>query len=283
MSGSGSVLLMAGGRSLDLARPLVMAILNVTPDSFSDGGVSAKPDDAVAAALTFEMEGADIVDVGAESTRPGHTAVSPQDELHRLLPVLDRLVHATGLPISVDTYRASTAAAALRHGASIINDIWGLSRDPDMTAVVAEHRAAVIVMHNREACDASIDIVSDMDRFFDRAVSRAVAAGISPGSIVLDPGIGFGKTLSQNLQALDGIDHLVERFRLPVLVGASRKSFIDAIHRSLTDRRLGGTLAAHLHAVRQGARILRVHDCQAHVQALAVARALADIGPDIDP
>lgn len=260
--------------SLDLARPRLMAVLNVTPDSFSDGGRYASIDAAVAEARVFAREGADIIDIGAESTRPGHTPLSVDEELGRLRPVLDRVVADGLLPVSVDTYKARTAATALERGAAIINDIWGLNFDPDMAGVVAEHKAGLVIMHNRETRDDAIDIVADMEAFFGRALERAAAAGIDSDRMCLDPGIGFGKTVRQNLLALKATATLVTRFGLPVLVGASRKSFINAIHESHVSQRLGGTLAAHLFAVREGARLLRVHDVASHVQALGVEDAI---------
>lgn len=260
--------------AIDLSQPRLMAVLNVTPDSFSDGGRYASVEDAAAEARRFAGEGAHIIDIGAESTRPGHTPLSVEDELARLLPVLERVVSDGLLPVSVDTYKARTAEAALERGAAIINDVWGLNGDQDMASVVAEHRAGLIIMHNRDGKDESIDIVPDMEAFFDRALDRAARAGIAPECLCLDPGIGFGKTVRQNLLALRATPRLIDHFNLPVLVGASRKSFINAIHESPVTERLGGTLAAHLFAVRQGAALLRVHDVSIHVQALAVEDAI---------
>ena len=260
--------------SIDLSKPRLMAVLNVTPDSFSDGGRYRSIEDAVHEARTFASEGADIIDIGAESTRPGHTPLSVEEELARLLPVLEQVVAEKLLPVSVDTYKAKTAEAAIKSGAAIVNDVWGLSRDPDMAQVVADHGAGLVIMHNRETRDETVDIVTDMVGFFAIALDRAAKAGIRPDCIGLDPGIGFGKTVRQNLLALKATSALMARFELPVLVGASRKSFINAIHASPVTERLGGTLAAHLFAVRQGAAILRVHDVMSHVQALAVENAI---------
>lgn len=266
------------GGVLDLSRPRLMAVLNVTPDSFSDGGLFDQPDNAVAGAMRLAAEGADILDIGAESTRPGHQPISAEDEIARLLPVLDALrAGAYPLPISVDTYKAETAAIALRRGAAIINDVWGFSRDPRMAQTVADHGAAAILMHNRDERDERVDILADMIGFFERAVATASRVGLGPGRMALDPGIGFGKTLRQNLIALKSAGALHRHFGLPILVGASRKSFIDRISPSAVTDRLGGTLAAHLVAMREGAHILRVHDVAAHVQALAVDRALTEL------
>jgi len=255
-------------------RPLVMGILNVTPDSFSDGGRFLDPAVAVAHAREMIAQGADILDVGAESTRPygGNQGVSADDERVRLKPVLPEVVKL-GLPVSIDTIKASTAAWALETGAAIVNDVWGLQRDPDMAAVVASHGAPVIVMHNRDKADATIDIVADVVAFFARSLEIAAQAGIAREAVVLDPGIGFGKTPEQSLTCLN---HLAafKRFGLPLLVGASRKRFIASVSPSEPTERIGGSIATHLIAAQQGAAILRVHDVRETVQALRVAAAI---------
>ncbi|MBB3809332.1 dihydropteroate synthase [Pseudochelatococcus contaminans] len=256
--------------------PLLMGILNVTPDSFSDGGRFDAPSAARAHAETMMAEGADILDVGGESTRPGHAPVSAEDEQTRVLPVLaaiTALASSRDVPISIDTYKATTARAALTAGASIVNDIWGLQRDPDIASVAATFGAPVIAMHNRQAVDPAIDIVDDMRRFFERSIAIARQAGIDDADIVLDPGIGFGKTPEQNMQALHGLSK-IRSMGYPVLVGASRKSFIGALIDRPATERLNGTLAAHLFAVARGADILRVHDVRAHAEAIRVWRAL---------
>ncbi len=257
-----------------MTSPKIMAILNITPDSFSDGGNFATHEKAISQAQRLQDEGADIIDIGAESTRPGYTPLSSAEELQRLMPILDEISRTLALPISVDTYKSRTAEAALKRGAVIINDIWGLSFDPGMASVVADFDAGLVIMHNRHEKDEAIDIIEDMIQFFERALDTANKAGIAPDYIALDPGIGFGKTQNQNLKALQSVATLKRHFDLPVLVGASRKSFINAIHPSCVTARLGGTLAAHLHAVQQGADIIRVHDVADHVQALAVSQAL---------
>jgi dihydropteroate synthase len=261
-------------RLLARGRPLVMGVLNVTPDSFSDGGRFLDPAAAVAQARRMVEDGADIVDVGAESTRPYGDAkpVDAAEERRRLEPVIDAVV-ALGVPVSIDTMKAEVAAWALDRGASIANDVWGLQRDRNMARVVAERGVPVIVMHNRDAADAAIDILADIDDFFARTLAIADAAGIARDRLVLDPGIGFGKTPAQSLQALAGITRLA-RFGLPILVGASRKRFIDSVSPAPPDRRLGGSIAAHLLAVLDGAGIVRAHDVEATVQALRVAAAI---------
>ena len=261
---------------LALGRPLVMGILNVTPDSFSDGGVFFARDAAVAHAGQMIEEGADIIDVGAESTRPygNAVAVTAEEELRRLDAVLPAAV-SMGRPVSIDTMKATVAAWALDHGAAIVNDVWGLQRDPDMAGVVARYHAPVIVMHNREAADPHIDIMADMAAFFERSLAIAARAGIERDRIMLDPGIGFGKTPAQSMQAINHLDRL-KPFGLPILVGASRKRFIDQVVPSPPDRRLGGSLAAHILAVERGAAFIRAHDVAPTVQALRVMAAIQE-------
>ena len=251
-----------------------MGVVNVTPDSFSDGGSFNTIEAALGHAQRLTMEGADILDIGAESTRPGHIPLCADEEIKRLLPVLQHITLSTHLPISVDTYKAKTAKVALNLGADIINDIWGLSLEPDMAQNIAHCGAGVIIMHNRTDKDTTIDIFADMISFFETALEHSVKAGIVKTNIMLDPGIGFGKTHLQNLEALKAVGRLKSYFKLPVLIGASRKSFINLIHESAVSQRLAGTLAAHLNAVKQGADVLRVHDVADHVQALAVEYAL---------
>jgi dihydropteroate synthase len=261
-------------RLLAKARPLVMGVLNVTPDSFSDGGRFLDPKAAVAQAERLAAEGADILDIGAESTRPygGAMPVSRDEERQRLDPVL-RPVLALGVPVSIDTIKAEVAAWALEAGVAIVNDVWGLQRDPDMARVVAEHGAPVVIMHNRDAVDPAVDIIRDVTEFFSRSLEIAWAAGIHRHRIVLDPGIGFGKTAEQSITCIARL-HAFAAFGLPLLIGASRKRFINTITPSEPMQRLGGSLAAHLFAVEHGAAIVRVHDVAPTVQALAVAAAI---------
>jgi dihydropteroate synthase len=255
-------------------RPLVMGVLNVTPDSFSDGGRFLDPAAAITQAQRLAAEGADILDIGAESSRPyGNAVAVPLDEERaRLAPILPVAV-ALGIPVSIDTMKAAVAAWALETGAAIVNDVWGLQRDPDMARVVAGHDAPVIVMHNRDAADPRIDIVADVTAFFERSLAIAARAGIARERIVLDPGIGFGKTPEQSLTCIARLDAW-RGFGLPLLVGASRKRFIHSVVPSEPAERLGGSLAAHLLAVENGAAIIRVHDVAPTVQALAVAAAI---------
>jgi dihydropteroate synthase len=269
-----SVLTQLLAKARPLGRPLVMGVLNVTPDSFSDGGQFLEPVAAIEHARRLAAEGADIIDIGAESTRPygGMRPVSADEERERLEPILPAAA-TIGIPVSIDTMKAPVAAWALEAGASIVNDVWGLQRDPDMARVVAEHGAPIIIMHNRETVDPAIDIVADVTEFFSRSLEIAWSAGIAHDSIVLDPGIGFGKTPEQSLACIAHLDAW-RGFDAPLLVGASRKRFINAIVPSEPTDRLGGSLAAHLLAAEKGAAIIRTHDVAPTMQAFAVAAAI---------
>jgi dihydropteroate synthase len=261
-------------RLLAVERPLVMGVLNVTPDSFSDGGRFFEPAQALAQARRLVADGADILDIGAESTRPygGAVAVPAEEEWRRLEPVLPEVARL-GVPVSIDTMKAEVAAAALDTGAAIVNDVWGLQRDADMARLVAARAVPVVIMHNRDAADPAIDIMADIAAFFARSLAIAAEAGIARENIVLDPGIGFGKTPEQSIVVLAHIDRL-KSFGLPLLVGASRKRFIDTVSPAPPDRRLGGSIASHLLAAAAGAAILRTHDVAETVQALKVAAAI---------
>jgi dihydropteroate synthase len=265
-------------RLLALGRPIVMGVLNVTPDSFSDGGRFLDPATALEQASRMIAEGADILDIGAESTRPygGAVAVPSEEEIRRLGPVVPAAV-AMGVPVSIDTMKATVAEWALAAGAAIVNDVWGLQRDSGLARVVAVHRVPVIIMHNRDTADPAIDILADISAFFSRSLEIARRAGIAREKIVLDPGIGFGKTAEQSLTAIARIGEL-KSFGLPLLVGASRKRFIDKVSPASADQRLGGSIAAHVLAVLGGAAIIRTHDVAETVQALRVAAAIRSAG-----
>ncbi len=253
----------------------MMGVLNVTPDSFSDGGQFDTPERALAQARRMIAEGADIIDIGAESTRPyGAEPVSAEEELERLQPVLADVV-SLGVPVSIDSMKSAVVAWALDAGATMANDVWGLQRDPGMAGLLAALNSPVIVMHNRDRVDAGIDIMKDIAAFFARSLEIAAKAGISRGNIVLDPGIGFGKTPEQSMTALARLNEL-GAFGLPLLVGASRKRFISSVVPSEPDRRLGGSIAAHVVAAKGSARIIRTHDVSETVQALRVAAAIWD-------
>jgi len=256
--------------------PAVMGVLNVTPDSFSDGGKFLAPNQALAQAKRLIADGADLIDIGAESTRPygGAQPVSADMELRRLQPVLAEIV-ALGVPVSIDSMKADVVAWALDQGAAIANDVWGLQRGDGMAALLAARNAPVIVMHNRDRADPSIDIMQDIAAFFERSLDVAARTGLARENIVLDPGIGFGKTQEQSLIALARLDEL-KSFGLPLLVGASRKVFIASVSPSEPQQRLGGSIAAHLAAAWRGAGIIRTHDVAETVQALRVLAAIED-------
>ena len=255
-------------------RPLVMGVLNVTPDSFSDGGRFVDPQRAIDQAQRMIAEGADIIDIGAESTRPygGAEPVSYEEELARLAPVLPAVVKLK-TPVSIDSMKPGIATWALDQGAAMVNDVWGLQRDPAMAEVVAEYDMPVVIMHNRDSADPAIDIIADVQAFFERSLAQAERAGIARDCIVLDPGIGFGKTPEQSIACIARLTEF-KRFGLPLLVGASRKRFINAVTPSSPDQRLGGSIASHLEAVKNGAAIVRVHDVAETVQALRLAAAI---------
>jgi dihydropteroate synthase len=259
------------------ASPQLMGILNVTPDSFSDGGRHFDSAAAVARAKAMVAEGAAIVDVGGESTRPGHLPVSEDEELRRVVPVLEALGADLDGPVSIDTSKAAVAREAARLGACVINDVWGLQRDPGMADAVAETGSAVVIMHNREQADPTIDILDEVERFFERSVNLAAAAGTPFGRILLDPGVGFGKTSRQNHACIWNLARF-RRLGAPILVGLSRKSFIGRMSGAAVNERLPGTLAADTIALMQGASVLRVHDVAENRMALDVFMALRSAG-----
>lgn len=252
-------------------RPHVMGILNVTPDSFSDGGRHNAVDQAVAHTRQMIDEGADIVDIGGESTRPGSAPVSVEDEWTRIARVLAPVADL-GVPVSIDTYKAEIARRACAEGAVIINDVWGLQKDPAMPDAAAATGAHVVMMHNRDAADPQIDILADIDRSFERSMALADKAGIPREKQILDPGFGFGKTIDQNFQILNRFESLLKH-GLPVLAGASRKRMIGAVLNVETDERLFGSMAVHLLAMQKGAAIVRVHDVRPHADAARILEA----------
>jgi dihydropteroate synthase len=256
--------------------PAVMGVLNVTPDSFSDGGRFLAPEQALAQARKLVAEGADLIDIGAESTRPygGMAPISAEEELRRLQGVLPDMI-ALGVPVSIDSMKSEVAAFALDRGAAIVNDVWGLQRDGNMAALVAARDCPIVIMHNRDSADPSLDIVKEIAGFFTRSLEIADKAGIPRGNIVLDPGIGFGKTAEQSITTLARLQEF-DSFGLPLLVGASRKSFIASITPSEPQQRLGGSISAHVLAARRGAQIIRTHDVAETVQALKVMAAIED-------
>jgi dihydropteroate synthase len=263
--------------------PVLVGVLNVTPDSFSDGGDFLDPAKAAAHAAAMLDEGAGIIDVGGESTRPGSDRVPREEEARRVVPVIEEiLANSPDAIVSIDTYRAATAEAALGAGARIVNDVTALRGDPRMAEVVAEARCPVVLMHmlgeprTMQRDPRYADVVREVRDFLAERAEHAVAAGVEPESVILDPGIGFGKTLEHNLALLRHLDELVA-LGFPVLVGASRKSFLGRITgvEEARDRVLG-TVAANVIAYEKGATLFRVHDVRANREALAVARAILD-------
>jgi dihydropteroate synthase len=253
-------------------RPLIMGILNVTPDSFSDGGRFLGSEAALAHAREMVAVGCDIVDVGAESTRPGATPVTEAEELHRIEPILTALATLEA-PLSIDTSKAAVATRAAALGAVVINDVWGLQYDARMADTVAQTETAVVVTHNRAEKDERIDIIADIRRFFDRSLAIAARAGLTPGRIILDPGIGFGKSSRQNRDCIARLEELKD-YRLPILIGASRKRFLGSLTGDGSEGTLVGTVTVSLVAIDAGASIIRVHDVAEHVAALKVFWAL---------
>jgi dihydropteroate synthase len=254
-------------------RPVIMGVLNVTPDSFSDGGRFQSLDCALAQASKLVADGADIIDVGAESTRPGNTPVPVEEEWRRLEPLLAPLLAQITAPFSIDTYKAEIARRAVALGVCLVNDVWGLQRDPAMADVVAESGPAVVIMHNRDTIDPDLDVEADLTRFFDRSLNLADRAGILRTRILLDPGIGFGKNRAQNRKALALTGALRAAFGLPILIGVSRKRLLGDPFADV-DGSLIVTLAANLSALARGAAVFRVHDAAEHALAFKVFEAI---------
>ncbi len=277
---NGRFVLTVGGRLFDLARQtLIMGILNVTPDSFSDGGKYLDKDRAVARALQMAEEGADIIDIGAESSRPGAEPVSEQEETRRVVGVIEEIAKRIDTPVSIDTYKAEVARRAVEAGAAMINDISALTFDPNMAPLAARLSVPVILMHikgtprDMQKDPRYTDLIGEIKSFLDRAVQHATGAGIDPERIIIDPGIGFGKTAEDNLTLIGHIRDFFEIGR-PVLVGASRKSFIGALTGRPADDRLWGSIGAAAAAALLGAHLVRVHDVAQTRDALVVVDAI---------
>ena len=266
-------LTVSGGETLVWGqRTYVMGIVNVTPDSFSGDGLATDIPRIVDQALRMEDEGADILDVGAESTRPGSTPVTADEEVRRLVPALDAIAHRVRVPISADTYKPEVARQALQVGATIINDQWGLLADPGMATLAAESGAPVILMHNRQDITYH-DLLSDIRASLSRSVAIALDAGVPPENIVLDPGIGFGKTADHNLEVLRRLSEIRD-LGYPLLVGASRKSTIGRVLDLPVDQRVEGTAAAVSQSISGGADIVRVHDVRHMVRVSRMTDAI---------
>jgi len=263
-------------------RTLVMGVLNVTPDSFSDGGQFSSFDQAIAHAEQMINEGADVIDIGGESTRPGSEFVSVEEELRRVIPIIERLVSKASIPISIDTTKAPVARAALAAGAEIVNDISALRFDASLADEVARAKAGLVLMHSRgtpktmQQLPPAEDIMSEVIDGLRESIAIAQQHGVAPQSIVVDPGIGFGKTADQNVELIAKLDQLTREFTdFPIMIGTSRKSFIGKLlDGAPADQRLYGTIASITASVLKGAHILRVHDVRAAVEALKVADAV---------
>jgi dihydropteroate synthase len=275
----GRLIWRAGEVELDgRARTLVMGVLNVTPDSFSDGGRHLDPRAAVEAGLRMVEEGADILDVGGESTRPGSVPVPPTAEIARVGPVVEELASKAGVPISVDTMKAEVAAEAIRRGATIVNDVTA-GRDPEMFAAVAGTGAGMVLMHMRgdprtmQTLTDYDDVVDEVHRFLAERVAAATAAGIGEERLAVDPGLGFAKTGAQSLLLMARVDALLDLGR-PIVVGPSRKSFIGKVLGTEPDQRLEGTAAAVAWMASRGAHVVRVHDVRAMVRVVRVVDAI---------
>ena len=265
----------------DKTRPLVMGIVNVTPDSFSDGGQYNRASDAIAHARSLIEAGADILDVGGESTRPGAMPVSFQDELDRVMPVIEGLGQQTSIPISIDTMKPAVARAAIGAGAVLWNDVSALRGGDEAVQTAADLNVPIVLMHmqNRpgsmQAAPRYEDVVAEVIGFLKARVKEAIKAGVKPDNIIIDPGIGFGKTLDHNLALMKALPRIMSETGKPLLFGASRKRFIEWLCPDTpAEQRLGGSLASALLAAQAGAEIIRVHDVRQTVQALRVWRAI---------
>ncbi|MFZ5650564.1 MAG: dihydropteroate synthase [Bacillota bacterium] len=267
------------GKTLPIGtRTLIMGILNVTPDSFSDGGRFYDPGRALEQALRMQEEGADIIDLGGESTRPGHQSITPDEEMQRIMPVLSRLVRELRIPVSVDTTKAAVAGRALEEGANIINDQWALQKDPELAGVAARYSAPLIIMHNQSGTQYK-DLMGDMTDFFRKSLSIAREAGIERNRIIIDPGIGFGKTVDQNLEVMRRLREL-DCLGLPVLLGTSRKSMIGKTLDLPVNERVEGTAATVALGIVYGVDIVRVHDVKEMVRVARMTDAMVRAVPE---
>jgi len=262
-----------GNREFDVKnKTYIMGILNVTPDSFSDGGRFNEVDSALFRVKEMIAEGADIIDVGGESTRPGYTVITEDEEIARVVPVIEKITAEFDIPVSIDTYKSRVAAAALDAGAVMVNDIWGLKKDSAMADIIAAKNAFCCLMHNRENTDY-IDFVKDVITDLGDSVKLAETAGISREKIILDPGVGFAKSYEQNLEIIKNVDRLRE-LELPVLLATSRKSVIGLTLDLPKDQRLEGTLATTVMAVMKGCSFVRVHDIKENKRAILMTEAV---------
>jgi len=254
-------------------RTYIMGILNVTPDSFSDGGKFNEVNKALNYAKEMIKDGVDIIDIGGESTRPGHKYVEADEEIQRVIPVIKELKKEINVPISIDTYKARVAEEALKLGVEMINDVWGLKKDKEMANVVAKYNACVCIMHNQDGTEYDKDIMESMKESLQESIDLALNAGVSKDKIVIDPGIGFGKTFEQNLEVLKRMNELKE-LGYPILLGTSRKSVIGNVLNVEPKERLEGTIATTVLGIRDGVDIVRVHDVKENLKAAKMADAI---------
>ncbi|MCC5911801.1 MAG: dihydropteroate synthase [Clostridiaceae bacterium] len=251
----------------------IMGILNVTPDSFSDGGDYMNIDKAVNRAKKMVAEGANIIDIGGESTRPGSQLVSAEEELRRVLDIVKRLAKELSVPISVDTYKAEVAEEVLKAGAHMINDVWGLQKDPAMASVIAKYDVPIVIMHNQQGSEYEKDIIEEISGFLRKSIDIALSAGVKKEQIILDPGIGFGKTPEQNMHVMSRLGEL-NALGYPILLGTSRKSMIGKILDLPPEERVEGTLATSVMGIMQGVDIVRVHDIVENLRTVMVTDAI---------
>lgn len=262
-----------GNKVFDVKKDMyVMGILNVTPDSFSDGGNYVDLNASLLQVEKMIEEGADIIDVGGESTRPGHTVISCEEEINRVVPIIQAIKNKYDIPVSIDTYKPEVAEAAINAGADMVNDIWGLKYDCRMAELVAKKGVAYCLMHNRDNKEY-IDFVNDVIGDLEESLEIALNAGISKDKIILDPGVGFAKSYEQNLMIINNLDK-IKKLGYPVLLGTSRKSVIGLTLNVDTDDRLIGTIATTVLGVNAGCEFYRVHDCKENKQAIQMTRAI---------
>ena len=262
-----------GGKEFDLKKnTYIMGILNVTPDSFSDGGRYDGLDRAIEHAKQMIQEGVDIIDVGGESTRPGHVQITDEEEIARVVPVIRKLKEEFDIPVSIDTYKSAVAAAAIEAGADLVNDIWGLKYDKKIAGVIAKYNVACCLMHNRDNTEYS-NFLDDFMEDMRECIRLAKAAGIADDKIILDPGVGFGKTYEMNLEIIDKLE-IMQKLNYPILLGTSRKSVIGLTLDLPVDQREEGTLVTTVYGVQKGSAFVRVHDVKKNKRAIQMAKAL---------
>lgn len=248
-----------GNRNFDLVNEVyIMGILNVTPDSFSDGGTHDSLDTSLRHVEKMIDDGVDIVDLGGESTRPGYTMISDQEEIDRVIPAIEAIRQRFDIPLSIDTYKGKVGEAALKAGVDLINDIWGFKHDPYLAEVTAKHQVPCVLMHNRDNRDYT-NLMADINRDLEQSIAIALKAGVSKGAIILDPGIGFAKDYHQNMETMNKLEAL-QALGYPILLGTSRKGFIGQTLDLPVTERVEGTLATTVIGIMKGASIIRVHD-----------------------